>query len=165
MLAPPTVAELATFTGRPVNTYSGFAAQALAQATLMFQVVTKLEDYPEDPQLLQLAMNAILEMADRLVLEQPFAEVSTRPFQSETIGSYTYSRSTATAAKVQNGSKTGLFWWDVAVDELAMPGALITAHGSIKVDNSGDLRVGQDRQLHVVSPAEDADWPPYVRIS
>lgn len=164
MLAVPTAADLAMFTGRPANTFSGFASQALAQATLMFQVVTQLQDYPDDPQLHQLALNAILEMADRLLLEQPFAEVSTRPFQSETIGSYTYSRSTATTAKVQNGSKTGLWWWDVAVDELAAPGALITAHGSIKVSNS-DLRADAEGGLHVISPADDADWPPYVRIS
>lgn len=164
MLAAPTQAELAVFTGRPVNTFGGFADQALAQAALMFSVVTKLADYPDDPDLRQLAENAILEMADRLLLEQPYIEYANRPFQSETIGSWSYSRSTATTAKVQNGSKTGLFWWDVAVDELAAPGALIAAHGSIKVDIPG-LQVSPDGDLHVVSPAGDGDWPPYVRIS
>lgn len=164
MLAAPTRAELATFTGRPASTFSGFADQALAQATLMFQVVTRLPGYPDDPDLKQLALNAIMEMADRLLLEQPYAEVASKPFQSESIGSYTYSRATATAAKVQNGSKTGLFWWDVAVDELAAPGALLTAHGSIKAYNDG-LRVLADGDMHVVNPAGDMDWPPYVRIS
>lgn len=163
MLIPPTVADLATFTGRPAASFTGYADQALVQATLMFSVVTKLDDYPDDPQLQQLALNAILEMADRLLLEQPYAEISTRPFQSETIGNYTYSKSTATVAKVQNGSKTGLFWWDVAVDELSAPGALLTAHGSIKTDTP-DLRV-LDGELRIVTPADDADGPPYVRIS
>lgn len=164
MLAPPVRADLALFTGRPLTTFGAFADQALLQAALMFTVVTKLDDYPDDPDLRQLATNAILEMADRLLLEQPFAEVSTRPFQSETIGSYTYSRVTATSVKVQNGSKTGLFWWDVAVDELTAPGALLTAHGSIKVDNS-DIQSSQDGELYVVNPAEGTDRPPYVRIS
>lgn len=164
MLIAPTTTDLATFTGRPATTFSGFADEALAQATLMFTVVTKLGDYPDDPQLAQLARNAIMELADRLLLEQPYAEVSTRPFSSETIGSYTYTRATATAAKVTNGQKTGLFWWDIAVDELTVAGASVLEHGSIKSDIAG-LELDELNLVRIVTPAEGEDQPPYVRIS
>lgn len=164
MLTPPTVDDLARFTGRPASTFSGFAAEALDQATLMFSVVTRLVAYPDDPDLAQLAKNAVLELADRLLLEQPYAEVTTRPFQSETIGSYTYSRATATTAKIQNGQKTGLFWWDLAVDELTVAGATNMAHGSIKTGIHG-LEIDAHNQVRVITPADDQDRPPYVRIS
>lgn len=164
MLTPPTLAELAVFSGRPVQTFSAFASEALAQATLMLKIVTKLTDYPDDPDLRQLALNAIMEMADRLLLEQPFAEIISRPFQSETLGSYTYSRSTATASKVQAGLSTGLFWWELAIDELTVAGASLLAHGSIRVDIDG-LTADPDGTVRLQNPAAGLDAPPYVRIS
>lgn len=168
MLPVPTLDDLATFTGRPVTTFSGFASQALSQAALMFSVVTGLEALPDDPDLAQLANNAIMEMADRLVLEQPYQAISSGPFQSETIGSYTYSKVTATSTKVQNGVKTGLFWWDIAFDRLSVPGMSVLSHGSVKVLPDGLHRRG-DGDWFVVNPAEEdgrpGDLPPYVRIS
>lgn len=166
MLTAPTLDELVTFTGRPTATFGAFAAEALAQATLMFSIVTKLTGYPDDPDLLQLAKNAILEMADRLLLEQPFAEVSVRPFQTETIGNYSYSRATATVASVANGFKTGLFWWDIALEQLTIAGATSIAHGSIAVVLDGLNRAG-DGTWSVRDPAADASPfnPPYLRIS
>lgn len=165
MLAAPTTAELAVFTGRPSSSFTDFADQALAQATLMFQIVTKLTELPDDPDLLQLAKNAILEMADRLLLEQPYQAVKAKPFQTETIGSYSYSRVTQTATKVQNGLKTGLFWWDIAVDELSLPGSSTFGHGSIKVDLDG-VGQAQDGTYFFVDPADgDEGQPPYIRIS
>jgi hypothetical protein len=165
VLTAPTVSELATFSGRSVSMFGDFAPQALAQASLMFSIVTKLSAYPDDPDMAQLARNAILEMADRLLLEQPFAEAVVRPFQSETIGNYSYSRTTTTSGKVQNGLKTGLFWWDIAVDELTVAGVAVTASGSIRVDLDGVER-GPDGAWMIVNPAADeADRPPYIRIS
>src|SRR3954470_21512168 len=116
MLSAPTRIELAVFTGRSVNTYPPFADEALAQAALLFSIVTKLTAYPADPDLLKLAKYAIMEMADRLILEQPYASIKSGPFQTETIGSYSYSKVTQTSRTAQQGLKTGLFWWDVAID-------------------------------------------------
>lgn len=164
MLAVPTVAELVTFTGRPEATFGTFVAQALAQATLMFSIVTKLTDYPADPDLVQLAVNAILEMADRLLLEQPYAAIKSGPFQTETIGSYSYSRMTATATKIQSGGKSGLFWWDLAVDELSVAGASLVSSFSIQSDIPG-LLADVDGGMHLVNPAYGVDRPPYIRIS
>lgn len=166
MLAAPTSTDLAQFTGRPPATFGAYATEALAQATLMFRIVTKLTAYPDDPDLAQLAKYAIMELADRLLLEQPFAEILVRPYQSETIGSYTYSRATATVAKVQSGMKTGLFWWDLAVEELTVAGATLVGFGSIKADIT-ELKAGADGAVHIVNPADDDDNDnvPYVRIS
>lgn len=165
MLPVPTTAELVTFTGRPTGSFTAYAGEALAQATLMFSVVTKLTEYPTEPDLLQLAKNAILEMADRLVLEQPYQQVKGSPFQTETIGSYSYSRVTNIAKIAQSGLKTGLFWWDIAVDELSAPGTSLHGSGAIKVDDA-DLRRNPAGEWQIVDPAQDhGEWPPYIRIS
>jgi hypothetical protein len=166
MLPVPTTAELSAFSGRPVATYGAFAGAALEQATLMFTVRTKLTAYPDDPDLAKLAKFAIFELADRLFLEQPYAEYLASPFQSESIMSYNYSRSTATALKVQQGSKTGLFWWDLAIDELAQPGSSVLAHGSVEPVPDGLYRDYDGQTWRIVNPAErGGDEPSYVRIS
>lgn len=165
MLPVPTTADLVVFSGRPAATYGTFADQALEQATLMFSIVTKLTAYPDDPDLAKLARFAILELADRLFLEQPYAEYIAKPFQTETIMSYSYSRTTPTASKVSQGIKTGLFWWDLAIDELQVAGQSVLAHGSIQVLPDG-LHLNDDGSYVVRNAAEDDDgYPPYVRIS
>lgn len=128
-LAPPTVAELATFTGRASNTFGSFAPQALTQATLLFYLSTGLEDYPEDSQLASLAKFGIMDMADKIYLSQPYKESTASPFQSETIGSYSYSRMTQA---VKKGDATGVMWFDLAVNKLKAGGSGIGASGSIE---------------------------------
>jgi len=128
-LASPSVAELATFTGRASNTFGEFAVEALAQATLLFYLATDLESYPINPQLQMLAKNGILEMADKLYLGQPYQEASASPYQSETIGSYSYSKLTAS---VRKGDATGVMWFDLAVNKLKSGGSSIGASGSIE---------------------------------
>ncbi len=166
MLPVPSVNDLSNFTGRPVGSYPAFAGSALAQATLLFQTLTKLSAYPDDADQKQLAVNAIVEMADRIVLEQPYATVKSSPFQSESIGSYSYSKATATSKTAQQGSRTGLFWWDLAIDELTVPGGTVLAHGSVAVIPDG-LHYNDDGTWYVMDEAqsEDPDPPPYIRIS
>lgn len=165
MLTAPLVADLAVFTGRPEPSLGDYAEQALDQAALMFTIGTKLTDYPDDPDKAKLARYAILEMADRLLLEQPFALIKANPFQSETMGSYSYSRSTQTAKTVAQGLKTGLFWWDTAIDELALAGQTLSAHGSIKVQMDGLVQTGPDEYQIVDEACQDVDRPAYIRIS
>lgn len=128
-LASPSVAELATFTGRTSNTFGEFAEEALAQATLLFYLATDLESYPENSQLEKLAKNGILEMADKLYLGQPYQEASASPYQSETIGSYSYTKLTAA---VRKGDATGVMWFDLAVNKLKSGRSSIGASGSIE---------------------------------
>lgn len=166
MLPVPTVDELAAFTGRPVNTFPAFASMALTEATLMFQTLTKLPAYPDDPDLAQLARFAIVEMADRIIGEQPYSTIKSSPFQTETIGSYSYSKVTPTTKTVQQGSRSGLFWWDIAVDELTVLSQTLTAHGSVEVFPDG-LCKKPDGTWFVQNEAEreGPDRPPYIRIS
>lgn len=128
-LASPSVAELATFTGRTSITFGEFAVEALAQATLLFYLATDLESYPVNSQLEKLAKNGILEMADKLYLGQPYQEASASPYQSEAIGSYSYSKLTKA---VKKGDATGVMWFDLAVNKLKSGGSAIGATGSIE---------------------------------
>ncbi len=164
MLPVPTKAELATFTGRPEMSLGEFAEQALLQATLMFSIVTKLDEYPAEPDKELLATYAIMEVADRILLEQPYAVTRSGPFQTETIGSYSYSKLTPTAKAAQTGLKTGLFWWDTAIDELSQAGTSEHSHGSVKVCEESILYT-EDGPLIVNPDIAEANIPPYVRIS
>ncbi len=157
MLTAPSTADLAEFTGRDEDSFSAFAAQALAQATLLFSVVTKRSEYPDDADAAQLARYAILEMADRILLEQPYAAARATPYQSETIGSYSYAKGSA-AAKARDGERTGLLWWDLAIDELSLAERSIVASGSV---NGGVERqsvysvdLGDGEQRYLLGPAE-----------
>jgi hypothetical protein len=128
-LAPPTVAELATFSGRDSNSYSDFAVEALTQATLLLYLATSLSEYPSDPDLAKLAKYGILDMADKIYFSQPYREALASPYQSESIGSYSYSKS---LAAVKKGDATGVMWFDLAVNKLKADGSGIGASGSIQ---------------------------------
>ena len=147
MLTPPTVAQLATFTGHTEASFTGYATETLAQATFLFSIVTGLDEYPTDPEELQLAHYAILEMAYRIYLEQPNATVLASPYNSETIGSYSYSKGSSLTAQARSGSRTGLFWWDLAVAQLALGDQLGVNHGSIHLIEPAIVVAGEDRVL------------------
>lgn len=129
MLAPPTIADLSTFTGRATNTFGSYALEALAQATLLFYLATEIESYPIDTSLATLAKNGILDMADKIYLSQPYKEAVNSPYQSETIGSYSYSKS---VQAVKKGDATGVMWFDLAVNKLKAGGSGIGSSGSIE---------------------------------
>lgn len=109
--------DLSDYSGRPVASYqpSAWIPQAVAQATLLFKIATCLNQFPDDPTEAQLAGYAIKAMADHAVLNQPNAQAMASPFQSETLGSYSYSKMASSASK---GEKTGVMWFDIAVDQL-----------------------------------------------
>lgn len=155
MLPVPTIALLATFTGRGVDTYGPFAGSALAQATLLFGLRTRLTSMPTDPDQALLATYAILQMADRMYLEQPNAQVLASPYQSETIGSYSYSKGSA-VSKAQDGSLTGLYWWDLAMDQLANVLSAGVASGAITVLDS-DIYDDGDGTRVIFGPADEDD--------
>lgn len=160
MLPVPTKDDLAEFTGRAADTYSDFADQALAQATLLFSVITKRDEYPDDADGRQLAVNAILELADRIYLEQPHQVTKASPFSSESIGSYSYSKNVLAQSK--QGERTGLFWWDLAIDELTLVGRSLVMSGSVSVLERDDLYIdGDDGRRYVLGPADFAlpDYP------
>lgn len=112
-----TATDLAGFSGRPEASYSAYAASAIAQATLLFRLATGLTDWPTDADAVQLATFAIEAMADTFVLSQPFQAAVVAPFQSETIGGYSYSKA---MRQLLAGQPTGVMWFDLAVQRLGI---------------------------------------------
>lgn len=149
----PDIAALAAFSGRDADAFGPFANAALEQAALLFSVATHRTTLPDDPDQAKLATYAILEMADRIYLEQPYAATAATPFQSETIGSYSYAKGSQ-AAKAASGQKLGLLWWDLALDELALADASMVASGSIFAFEGAVVDDGEGNRA-ITSPAED----------
>lgn len=110
---------LADFTGRPLVSFPTFVtASALPQALLLFKIGTclaSLDDLTDDEK--KMAEFAILSMADGIHLAQPYQTALASPFNSESIGSYSYSK---TAKAIQKGDETGIMWFDLAVSNLSV---------------------------------------------
>ncbi len=153
----PTVAALAAFSGRDAASFTPHAASLLEQAALAFQFATGLTEVPTDPDKAKLAGYAIMELADKMYLSSAYASSAASPFQSETIGSYTYSKGAqnTTLDRASKGIKLGLFWWDLAIAELGLPGiAGSVAGGSIKVWED-EIGVDSEGNKGIVTPADE----------
>lgn len=161
-----TVADLAVFSGRPLQSYTPYADQALIQAIVIFMLVTQVDAWPTDPLSQQIATLGILQYADVLVLEQPFQQVTHNPFQSQTIGSTSYSKPTMymrgnAAANALKGETTGIPFFDYAVQKLALRTEFGGIYGvSIELEmghGDGDVFVRHDHEsgtIKLVGPAE-----------
>lgn len=112
-----TIEDLSSYSGRPQSAYTSYADTALAQATLLFKIGTCLADFPTEEPDASLAQYAILALADSIFLNQPYQQALATPFSSESIGSYSYTKS---AASVAMGAKTGVGWFDLAIDRLSV---------------------------------------------
>ena len=112
--------DLADFTGRPVASFpvTYTTNSALPQALLLFKLGTCIASpdalSPEEQQLVDFA---VLSMADAIGLASKYATVVAAPFNSESIGSYSYSKA---ARAVQNREDTGVVWFDMAVRQLSV---------------------------------------------
>lgn len=156
-----TVDNLSGFSGRAVGTYTNtaYVPTAIAQALLLFKLGTCLGDsWPDDPTLASLAEMAVLSMADAIYLSQPFQEVLSNPFSSETIGSYSYSK---VAGAVMGGLPTGIMWFDLALTKLSVcdleEGNIIPGMGGgIEIfENDGYFTGGtQDGNVRLLSPQD-----------
>jgi hypothetical protein len=129
MFPVPTLGELAIWSGRAETSYTGYADSALLQATLIFTTVTELgaddwEGLSPDDQLL--ANNGIMAYADYIYLRQPYQQILASPMESETVGSYTYSKPFPVEARNVQAMElslglqaTGIVMWDLAVQMLS----------------------------------------------
>jgi hypothetical protein len=121
-----TVLDLSNFTGRPVASYTNtaYVSQALAEARLLFKLATCRSTYPTTVDEAQLAEYAILSLADSIYLASAYTTTLASPFQSETIGSYTYTKTSASvgsfATRIAAGQPTGDMWFDLAVRSLGV---------------------------------------------
>lgn len=119
-----TVSQLADFSGRQLIDYTPYADQALMQATVVLMLVTELRDWPIDPFSQNVAQLGILHYAEVLTLEQPYQEAAHSPFQTQTVGSTSFSKPVAymrgnAQANALRGEQTGITWFDYAVQLLA----------------------------------------------
>lgn len=159
MLTVPTVTQLADFSGRPEAEYPVFANAALRQATLLMKLRTCLVSAPADSDKAELLTYGILELADDLILKQPHQKVRAKPFSSETIMSYSYSKA---ATKAVEGKKTGLMWFDLAVQELSVcdsTGGGDIGSGSVSVFENDGLCVDSEGRARVLGPSDIEPQP------
>ncbi len=150
--------DLAGFTGRPAASFPlpYVEASAIPQALLLFKLGTCLaspDDLTDDQK--QLVDFAILSMADSIHLVAPYQTAIASPFNSESIGSYSYSK---VARAIQSGIETGIGWFDMALDQLSVCDDLTSgfASGGIEVfENDGLFRAGlQAGNVDFLSPAD-----------
>lgn len=111
------VLAVASATGRDESDIGSYVDEALLQATLLFKIGTCLNQFPDNEQDAALARYAILFMADAIEGVQPYQRVLRTPFNSETIGSYSYSKLNSA---VSAGLPTGVSWFDLAVGKLSV---------------------------------------------
>lgn len=164
MLSVPTVSEMANFKMKPETFYeTAYAQQALAQAAFLLAIRTGLAADPEDTQEATLAKYAIMELANQIYLEAPYDEVLAKPFSSESIGSYSYSKS---AQAAQRGESTGSMWFDLAVERLSGPGGDFEVHSdSISLFERSDYYRTAEGDRYVVGPADRYEEPDYYYIN
>ena len=157
-----TLNDVADFTGRPVAAYpQTYTATALKQARMLFRMATCLKTFPDDEFEAELAKYAILSMAEALVLAQPYQAALANPFQSESIGSYSYSK---IAGVVASGVPTGLSWFDSAVQRLGV--CDLSGTGVIGGGSSGGIEVFEHQgtfapgynNVRLVGPADGDLW-------
>lgn len=151
----PTLERLAEFSGRSAVSYTPYINSALLQSAVMFTTLTErgADEYglfSPDDQLL--ADMGVMAMADYLYLRFPYYQVMASPLQSETIGSYSYSKPLqAQARNAQaievSADKTGVDMFDLAVRMLAKRRR---ANGVFSGQITGFEHFGEDDQAKIM---------------
>ncbi len=167
----PDVTALAFFSGRPQASYTGFATSALTQAVIMFTFKTEITDPSQ------------FAGDHNIYLRQPYQQVIASPMDTETIGSYSYSKPPAqmarnAAALEVTGEATGVPMFDLAVELLSLrtiAGGVYS--GSISVferphdrDDRAQFLIRRNcetGQLELLGPADmnQIDFPGFLDIN
>ena len=154
----PTVSDLAVFSGRDEATYTSYANAALLQSTIRFTFLTEVTDPASftgynalsagDQQVL--ALNGICSLADSIYLQFPYQGVAASPLNSETIGTWTYTKNVQVGAgsrALQAGAielsmgTSGVVLFDMAVQLLSLRTiASGVFHDGVSVFDSGERR-------------------------
>ena len=114
-LVPPNMFEYDIFVHGELPDDEDWAVLALQQATDLFWLATGLAEYPSDPQYSRIAKNAIMEMAQWLLVQDENKTEIFSPYNSERIGSYSYSKLGRAENAIHKNEPLGLFWWDKAI--------------------------------------------------
>ena len=164
-----TAALLADFSGRPEASYTSYVTNsAVPQALLLFKIGTCLAS-PDDLNDVEkeLVDMAIVAMADSIYLAQPFMAIAASPFNSETIGSDSYSK---VAKAVAAGTPTGVMWFDLAVSQVSVCSELSGGDimfGGVEVFEHTESYVvgGLGNNIRFLSPTERTYHDPPARHS
>lgn len=154
--------DLADFSGRSVDSYTNYSEQAIIQATLLFKIGTCLVALGDDETEAQLAKMAIAAFADHVYLARAYAKAAASPFSSESLGSYSYSKS---ASQVAKGEKTGVFWFDLAVEKLGRchDNDDVPEFGGIEVfEHDGTFVVSMEGNVRLLSPQDRQDHEQFL---
>lgn len=108
-----------------------YADTLLTRATDLFYMATGLVADPEDDTDLRIMKDGIVAMGHALYVQSRDKAAIYSPFSSERIGSYSYSKM---AAAAQEGLKTGVEMFDLAVDYFAGLGSEASASLIAKED-------------------------------
>jgi hypothetical protein len=172
----PTLGELAEYTGRPATSYTSYVNSALLQAAMTFTILAELsaDDYAGmQPDFQQLANMGVMAMADYLYLRWPYQQALASPLQSETIGSYSYSKPIQEMARNAQAievtaEKTGVDMFDLAVRRLARRTAMngvfygqVTGFEHTARDDSARVEWDpREQRMVLVGPADrdKLDW-------
>lgn len=161
LLAAPTVEQLADFAGRTVEQLGDYAPTALAKSALLFQLATDLTEYPTEDPNATLALNAVLEMADLDTLANAYREAMAKPFVSETIADYSYTKYSKASASAKAGKPTGLVWWDLAISRLASKTKpALTSDSTSVFEHDGRYVRTDTGQEAILGPAVSPCIPP-----
>lgn len=160
MLAAPDLDAFAEFLTVPVGTLGAADTQALKQSAFLLQLLSGCSDYPTDETCKTLFDNAIMDMANWMKNTLPFVAAAAGPFQSETIGSYSYSknfRNILLSGLKGGDATTGVLWFDLAVSECGcgLEEDSLVASGAITVFEHDDVFVASGGRRWVLGP-EDA---------
>lgn len=122
-LSLPTAEELFDFWGADAEADTDRADLLIQLSADLLWLATKIEDDPADPRLANLVKYAILDMAAYLYINRDSINENYSPFNSERIGSYSYSKMYSRAysrlSKTITGNEpTGVPLFDRVVDEL-----------------------------------------------
>ncbi len=129
-LTLPTPDDLITFWGDEADVDEERAQMLIQLSADLFYLATGLTDDPKNPQLARLVKYAILDMAVYTYVTRDEISASYSPYQSERIGSYSYSKQyTKMAKSAAINEPTGVPVFDRVVaeilDELAYGGGTV----------------------------------------
>lgn len=149
-----TLIELASFSGRETTYYDRFVAEAISQASDLFELATALTAMPGAGLDLRIAQRGILAMAEMIYEGQKHRDLRFSPFRSESIGSYSYSLAEAAVLK---GIPTGVSWFDLAVSRLKTGVSTIGNSSVHAFDRPGDL-TEVDSETYLPGPADSDSY-------
>lgn len=119
-LTPPTIPEYEQFTNEETaDSDAGWITFMLQASTDAFWAFTGWTTYPTDERMARITRYAIMDLASWLLSQNEHRDEINSPFNSERIGSYSYSK----MQRAAQSQDSGIYWLDMLFRLLANQGA------------------------------------------